>query len=73
MVLDLQFRLKNDEMLKRFLRENSYWYKYLNRDSYYLKDVINDMKDKYELKPSDKINKMINNISMVQSFLEAFK
>lgn len=73
MVLDLQFRLKNDEMLKRFLRENSYWYKYLNRDSYYLKDVINDMKDKYKLKPSDKINKVINNISMVQSFLEAFK
>lgn len=73
MGIDLQFRLKNDEMLKRFLRENSYWYKYLNRDSCYLKDVINDMKDKYELKPSDKINKMINNISMVQSFLEAFK
>ena len=40
MVLDLQFRIKNDERLKQFLRENSYYYKYLNRSPSYLKDVI---------------------------------
>ena len=73
MILDLQFRIKNDEKLKQFLRENSYYYKYLNRSPSYLKDVIEDMKDKYGMKPSDKINKMIDNISLMNSFLEALK
>ena len=73
MVLDLQFRIKNDERLKQFLRENSYYYKYLNRSPSYLKDIIDDMKDKYGLKPSDRINKMIDNISLMNSFLEALR
>ena len=73
MVLDLQFRIKNDERLKQFLRENSYYYKYLNRSPSYLKDIIEDMKDKYGMKPSDKINKMIDNISLMNSFLEALR
>ena len=73
MVLDLQFRIKNDEKLKQFLRENSYYYKYLNRNPSYLKDVIEDMKDKYGMRPSDKINKMINNIGLMNSFLEALR
>lgn len=73
MILDLQFRIKNDEKLKQFLRENSYYYKYLNRSPSYLKDIIEDMKDKYEMRPSDKINKMINNIGLMNSFLEALR
>lgn len=73
MVLDLQFRIKNDEKLKQFLRENSYYYKYLNRNPGYLKDIVDDMKDKYGLNPSDKINKLINNIGLMNSFLEALK
>lgn len=73
MVLDLQFRIKNDERLKQFLRENSYYYKYLNRSPSYLKDIIEDMKEKYGLKPSDRINKMIDNISLMNSFLEALR
>lgn len=73
MILDLQFRIKNDERLKQFLRENSYYYKYLNRSPSYLKDVIEDMKDKYGLKTSDKINKMIDNINLMNSFLEALR
>lgn len=73
MVLDLQFRIKSDERLKQFLRENSYYYKYLNRSPSYLKDIIEDMKEKYGLKPSDRINKMIDNISLMNSFLEALR
>ena len=73
MVLDLQFRIKNDDRLKQFLRENSYYYKCLNRSPSYLKDVIEDMKDKYGMRPSDRINKMINNIGLMNSFLEALR
>ena len=64
---------KNDDKFKNFLRENSYYYKYLNRSSSYLQDVIEDMKDKYGMRPSDKINKMINNIGLINSFLEALR
>ena len=73
MHLDLQYRLNQDEKVHTFLRENSYWYKYLNRSSIYYKDFINDMKDKYKLKPADRINQMMDNINLVKSFLDVLK
>ena len=73
MNLNLQYRINQDPRLKQFLRENSYYYKYLNRSPSYLKDVIEDMKDKYGLKPSDKINKMVDNLNMVKTFLDVLK
>ena len=73
MNLNLQYRINQDPRLKKFLRENSYWYKYLNRNELYYKDFIEDMKDKYKLKPTDKINKMIDNMNMISSFLEVLK
>lgn len=73
MQLDLQYRIKQDEKQIMFLRENSYWYKYLNRNNRYYKEFIDDMKDKYKLKPTDKINKMMDNINMVRTFLDVLK
>ncbi len=73
MSLELQYRINSDPRLKQFLRENSYWYKYLNRSNAYLKPFISDMKDKYKLKTTDKINKLTNNISMVRTFLDVLK
>ena len=73
MNLNLQYRIKQDQRQLQFLRENSYWYKYLNRSESYYKDFINDMKDKYKLKPTDKINKMIENINLFSSFLDVLK
>ena len=73
MNLHLQYIINQDQRQKQFLRENSYWYKYLNRSEKYYKDFINDMKDKYHLKPSDKINKMIENINMISTFLDVLK
>ena len=73
MNLNLQYRINQDQRLKQFLRENSYWYKYLNRNELYYKDFINDMKDKYKLNPTDRINKMMDNINMISSFLDVLK
>ena len=73
MSLELQYRINSDPRLKQFLRENSYWYKYLNRSNTYLKPFISDMKDKYKLKTTDKINKLNNNISIVRTFLDVLK
>ena len=73
MNLNLQYRINQDPKQKQFLRENSFWYKYLNRSEIYYKDFINDMKDKYKLKPTDRINKMVDNINMISSFLDVLK
>lgn len=73
MNLNLQYKIYQDPRQRQFLRENSYWYKYLNRNESYYKDFINDMKDKYKLKPSDKINKMVENIDMIRTFLDVLK
>ncbi len=70
MRLDLQYRISQDEKQRTFLMENSYWYKYLNRTNNYYKDFLEDMKDKYKLKPEDKINRIIDNINMVKTFLD---
>ena len=73
MSLDLILKINSDPIQKQFLRENSYWYKYLNRSNTYYKDFINDMKKKYKLTTQDKINKVINNINMVNTFLDVLK
>ena len=73
MNLNLQYRIYQDPKQHQFLRENSHWYKYLNRSEIYYKDFINDMKDKYKLKPTDKINKMVDSINMINSFLDVLK
>ncbi len=73
MIYELQYKINNDINLKRFLRENSYWYKYLNRNSNSFKLFEEDMKVKYKLTTVDKINKTIDNINMLQSFLDVFK
>ncbi len=73
MSLDLILTINSNPIQKQFLRENSYWYKYLNRSNIYYKDFINDMKKKYKLTTQDKINKVINNINMVNTFLDVLK
>lgn len=73
MTYNLQNRINADINLKRFLRENSYWYKALNRNENVYIEFVNDMKVKYKLTTSDKINKTIDNIGMLQSFLEVLK
>ena len=73
MNLNLQYKIKEDPRQQQFLRENSYWYKYLNRSEKYYKDFLDDMKDKYKLKPTDKLNKIMNDIEMFRTFLDVLK
>ena len=73
MTLDIQYKINNNINYKRFIRENPNWYKILNRDPLKFNDFVLEVKDKYELKVSDRINKMIDNINMFQSFLDVLK
>ena len=73
MQLGIKITILQNPDLKRYLKENSYWYKYLNRDPSYLKIMNEEMKKKYKLTPSDKLEKLNNNINIASEVLKILK
>lgn len=73
MMYDIRQRINSDINLKKFLRENSNWYKSLNRSRDSFPYFVEEMKIKYKLTIEDKINKTVDNISMLQGFLDILK
>ncbi len=73
MQVSVQIRIKNDPNLYRYLRENSHWYKYLNRSPFALKNMEEEMKEKYKLTTVDKIENISRTISFVQTFMDVIK
>lgn len=73
MQVSLQIRIKNDPNLYRYLRENSYWYKALNRSPLAVKDMEAEMREKYKLTAVDKIENISRTISFVQTFMDIMK
>ena len=71
MTLDLQFKLKSNPMYLKYLRENSHWYKTLNRDPEMFNTFIEEMKTAYKLRPSDKINKALSTFEMVTAIISS--
>ena len=70
MQLDIQAKLANDPKMAGYLKENSYWYKYLNRNPETYKDFVKAMKEKYKIRVTDKIGDAVNNIDMISSVLK---
>ncbi len=73
MQVETRMRLKSNPNLYRYLRENSYWYKYLNRSPLNIKTLEQEMKEKYRLQPKDRIENIAKSVNMIRSFLEIMK
>ena len=73
MNLNIQHRIFSDETLHRYLWENSYWYKILNRNPYMIDNMIQEMKDRYKLNTSDKLERFSDRLTMLESLLEVLK
>lgn len=73
MTVELQLKINSDPKLKQFIRQYPNWYKILNRNPLAYKEFVNDMKDKYKLTTSDRLNKTLDSISMFQTFLEVLR
>lgn len=73
MTLELQFKIKNNPYYLKYLRENSIWYKKLNREPETFKIFEEEVKDRYELRPSYKISKALDAINTFQNVLSALK
>lgn len=63
-------RLYHDKRMHEYLKDNSEWYKYLNRNPKYYGAFLENMKDKYKLRPTDKIKSTIDNIDLIRAILK---
>ena len=72
MTLDLQFKIKNNPNYQRYIRENSHWYKLLNRNPALFSNFEEEVKEKYKLRPTDKIEKILETVEMVQAIVSTF-
>ena len=73
MTVELQLKINSDLRLKSFIRQYPNWYKLLNRNPNLFKEFVDDMKVKYKLTTTDRLNKTLDNITMFQTFLEVLK
>ena len=65
--------INNNPDLKRYLKEHSYWYKYLNRNPGLLSEMEREMKEKYKLTASDKINDISEKLDLLRTFMNVLK
>lgn len=73
MNINNQLVINKNPLLKRYLRENSYYYKYLNRDNNAIKQLYSDMQKRYKLTLPDRLDKVKENLDMITSFMDIMK
>lgn len=61
---NVKSKLIKDVKLRMYLRDNSNYYKIINREPERINDIENEMKERYGLRFSDKIDN-INNILLL--------
>lgn len=69
---DVKESIYKDENLLRYLRENSGWYKRLNRNES-LENMVNEMKERYGLRFRDKVDKIGTGIDIINVFMNVTK
>ena len=69
----LQISFRDNYKSYELLKENSFYFKELNRGIIDYKKFISDMKIKYKERTSDKIENIIDNMDLVSSVLDVLK
>ena len=62
-------KLKENKKYHTFLRENSNWYKELNRDPDNLELFVKKMKEKYKLRTIDKVDSIVDSVDIITKIL----
>ena len=70
MKIDTLIKLRSDINNINYVRENSYWYKYLNRSDSYFKKFEEEMKEKYKITPEEKLKKLGDTIDSVSKIID---
>lgn len=69
MFYEVKDKLDNDPRFKRYLRENSNWYKELNRDPNSYNNFVKEMKKKYKLRTIDKVDNFVDTVDLVTKII----
>ena len=70
---NLKIIIDSNPIYKEYLRNNSYWYKVLNRNPSLINKFIDEVKVKYKLRTTDKINNVIDKIDMISKFMDVLR
>ena len=69
---EIKHRIYSDPNLLRFLRENSNWYKLLNR-GVSIEKMENEMKEKYGMRFRDRVEKVGTGVNLLKAFMDVTK
>lgn len=70
MRIETLIKLRSDINNINYLRENSYWYKYLNRSDSYFKEFEEEMKERYKITPEERLKKMKDAVESVSKIID---
>lgn len=69
----LQMSFRENPKMFELLKQNSYYFKGLNRGVVDYKKFVSDMKVKYKERPQDKLESIMDNMELVSSVLNVLK
>lgn len=69
----LQIAFRENSKMYELLKQNSYYFKGLNRGVIDYKKFVSDMKTKYKERPKDKLESIMDNMELVSSVLNVLK
>lgn len=64
-------KLLKNETYHKCLRENSNWYKKLNRNPNEYDNFVNEMKIKYKLRVIDKIDNIVDGVDLITKIISS--
>lgn len=67
---EVNYLLNSNPLLKKFLRENSFYYKKIIRNPNEIKELIDLMKKKYQLTFPYKLEKIKDDLSMINTIMD---
>lgn len=73
MELEIQQKLRENKKMYNYLKENSEWIKALNRNAANYQKFIDEMKEKYKLRVTDKVSDAIDNMDLISTVLSTLK
>ncbi len=69
---EIRNKLYSDLMYVKYIRENSSWYKKLNR-GVPIENMIEEMKEKYGMRFKDKVDKIGTGMDLINAFMNVTK
>ena len=67
----LQNKFKEDKKMYQYLKDNSYYYKELNRYPLFYKKFVSNMKELYHERVIDKVSNAVSSIDLIEGIIKA--